>query len=145
VTTARTKQRTLIVIDPVECGTAAFERALAAFDPTEHEVTLTVVATPPRGGEPDAPTIEGVTTGFENADRALAGYLDRARSMGFTVEGWVVPPRRSRIAEETQARGRFDQVVAVSPSGTWRRLRGDDVARVLARSHSVPVAVACEN
>lgn len=145
MTTAATRQRTLIVIDPVECGTAAFERVMAGFDPSEHEVTLTVVATPPRGDESSTPTIEGVTPAFENADRALAGYLDRARALGFTVEGWVIPPRRSRIAEETRARGRFDQVVAVSPSGTWRRLRGDDVARVLARSHSVPVAVACEN
>lgn len=145
MTTAPTRQRTLIVIDPVECGSAAFERALAGLDPTEHEVTLTVVATPPRGGESDTPTIEGVTPGFENADRALGGYMERARSMGFMVEGWVVPPRRSRIAEETQARGQFDQVLAVSPSGTWRRLRGEDVGRVLARAHSVKVEVACEN
>lgn len=144
MTTATTKQRTLIVIDPVECGSTALVRALGGLDPAEDEITLTVVATPPRDTQ-ETPAIGSVTPGFDYADRAMTEYLDRARSMGFTVEGWVIPPRRSRIAEETKALGRFDRVVALSPSGTWRRLRGEDVARVLARTHPSPVEVACEN
>lgn len=144
MTTVTTRHRTLIVIDLVECGSTALTRALGGLSPAEDEITLAVLATPPRDERETAPTGD-VTPGFENADRALTVYLTRARSMGFTIEGWVIPPRRSRIAEETKALGEFDRVVALSPSGTWRRLRGEDVARVLARTHSAPVAVACES
>lgn len=144
--TTAIRQRTLIVIDPLECGSTSFERALARLDPGEHELTLMVLATDPRHRRPESLLREALENpAFSFADRALSEYSTRARSAGFAVDGWVAPRRRSRIQAEVRASGRFHSVLAVSPSSTWRRIRGADISRSVARYQPAPVEVACQN
>lgn len=144
--TTATRQRTLIVIDPLECGSTSFGRTLTQLDPREQELTLMVLATYPRDRGREARFREGLEDpAFSFADRAFAEYSGRARSAGFEVDGWVAPRRRSRIEAEVQANGRFDRVLAVSPSSTWRRIRGADISRLVARYQPAPVDVACQN
>ncbi|HSJ35424.1 MAG TPA: hypothetical protein VLB85_10255 [Acidimicrobiia bacterium] len=140
------RQRTLIVIDPLECGGASFGRTLTRLDPGQHELTLMVLATYPRDRGSEGRFSQGLEDpAFSFADRALAEYSSRARSAGFEVDGWVAPRRQSRIEAEVQANGRFDRVLAVSPSSTWRRIRGADISRLVARYQPAPVDVACQN
>lgn len=122
------KERVLVAIDPVSCGRPALERALGQLDPNRHRLTLLVVAkTPP--GEPGEHATDPAD--FAYAGSALAMHQRTAEDAGFEVDGWVSPDRRAQITREIEASGPYDRALAVSPSGTWRRLTNRDTTRLL--------------
>lgn len=128
-TEALEKERVLLLVDPVSCGAPALQKAMVNLHPDRHALTLLVVATaPPSGSDAGDPTYSAE---FAYADAALAGYRRIAEEAGFEVDGWVTPDRRDQIIREIEASTPYDRALAVSPSGTWRRLRKRDVSRLL--------------
>lgn len=123
------KERILLLVDPVSCGAPALERALADLHPEGHALTILVVPKAPLpGSETSDPTYSAE---FAYADTALAGYRRTAEEAGFAVDGWVTPDRRDQIIREIQASTPYARALAVSPSGTWRRLMKRDISELL--------------
>lgn len=128
-TEALEKERVLLLVDPVSCGAPALERAMVDLHPDRHALTILVVATAPLpGSDAGDPTYSAE---FAYADAALAGYRRTAEEAGFEVDGWVTPDRSEQILREIEASTPYARALAVSPSGTWRRLMKRDVSRLL--------------
>lgn len=132
------KERVLVLVDPVSCGEPALERALTSLHPDRHELTISVIARAPLAGDADDP----YSADFAFADSALALYRRKARAAGFAVDGWVTPDRREQMMREVRASEPFDRALAVSPSGTWRRLLKRDVSHLLEAA-GVDTSLAC--
>lgn len=123
------KERVLLVVDPVSCGAPALERAMAGLHPDLHALTFLVVAKAPSIGS-DAADL-AYSAEFAYADSALAGYLRTAEEAGFEAGGWVTPDRREQMIREIEAAPPYTRALAVSPSGTWRRLMKRDLTQLL--------------
>lgn len=123
------KERVLLLVDPVSCGAPALEMALVELHPASHAVTILVVAKAPSIGSDAADP--AYSSQFAYADSALARYLRTAEEAGFEADGWVTPDRREQILREIEASPPYTRALAVSPSGTWRRLVKRDVTQLL--------------
>lgn len=145
-TDAAGQRRVLVVVDPVQCGTSAVERALAELDPETDELVVLVVATPPRAGAPVAaayiPESLGGTGSFRHAESFLSTALGRAHAAGFRASGWVAPPRRIQLMNEIGATAPYDLAFAISPRGGRFGLRRRDLAGLLAGA-GVPAELRC--
>jgi hypothetical protein len=142
--TLTTKERILVVVDPVECGQPALERALRELDPNRHELTLAVIAVNVPAAVEDAMGAEGTNPAFGYAGVTANALVGTATEMGFETTGWVAPARREQLETEIAAIGPFDEARAVSPAGRWRRLRGIDAGHIL-ETMGYPTIVSCEN
>lgn len=140
------RRRVLVVVDPVQCGTSAVERALAELDPDTDELVVLVVATPPRPGAPIESAYvsetHGGTGSFRRAESFLRTALGRAHSAGFRASGWVAPPRRIQLMNEIGATAPYDLAFAISPRGGRFGLRRRDLAGLLAGA-GVPAELRC--
>lgn len=139
-----TKERILVVVDPVECGQPALERALGELDPNRHQLTLAVMAVNVPAGVADAMGAEGIDPAFGYAGVTANALVAATTEMGFEASGWVAPARREQLETEIAAIGPFDEARAVSPAGRWRRLRGIDAGHIL-ETMGYPTIVSCEN
>ncbi|MFP3914970.1 MAG: hypothetical protein ACLFWM_08850 [Actinomycetota bacterium] len=137
-TPLETRERILLVVDPVSCGETALERALAGLDPDRHALTLLVVAKAPPSGDATLMPVSG----FAHAQASLAVYRRVAEEAGFPLDGWVTPDRPQQIAREVEASGPYDRALAVSPSGVRRRLLRQDLSRLL-ETIGIDTALAC--
>lgn len=132
-------------MDPVECGQPALDRALAELDRDTHELVVLVIATEP----PAAVTVEFETAtddptalAFRHARSQLSAYRRAAEAAGFTVSGWVAPPRKLQFTKEGVAQAPYSYALSVAPSGAWRGLTGRDAARLLEAA-DVPTELRC--
>lgn len=120
------KDRLLVAIDPVSCGSPPWKAALEGLDPGGHALTMLVLA----GVPPSTAAAADDGADLAYSDSVLPPYRQTtAQAGGFDVEAWETPNRQDQIVREVERSGPYDTAVAVVPSRRLRRNR--DITQLL--------------